>query len=387
MNNIQELLQQMSAFAAVRKEREADAFRRGERFNVFQVLRMEHDETHLHSALLGELLNPKGSHGLGSEPLCLFLKEVCKDALSDFDMDKAQVYIEYSIGQINEEHTEGGRIDILIMDGVRRIVIENKIYAADQQNQLLRYQNFCGDKPHLLLYLTLDGHEASKYSCGNQSVDYHPISYKEDIIRWLKECLAKAQECPPTREVLSQYIKTLNHLTNQHMESENKEQVLNLMENNLDATIEIMNHINAFREYMVRKYLAEKLTKWAESVGLTCEYYKEFCKGVKWNSLRFKEEGWNRGIGFSFYENGYRGLYYGVVNFEAGYTSQCISDLEFKNVGPWWPYGNKEVNQYANITPDVYEDLRDGKIAEHIEQLCLELREYLNNHKEIYPME
>jgi hypothetical protein len=69
------------------------------------------------------------------------------------------------------------------------------------------------------------------------------------------------------------------------------------------------------------------------------------------------------------------------------YTSQCISDLEFKNVGPWWPYGNKEVNQYANITPDVYEDLRNGKIAEHIEQLCLELREYLNNHKEIYPME
>jgi hypothetical protein len=387
MNNIQELLQQMSAFAAVRKEREADAFRRGERFNVFQVLRMEHDETHLHSALLGELLNPKGSHGLGSEPLCLFLKEVCKDALSDFDMDKAQVYIEYYIGQINKDHTEGGRIDILITDGVRRIVIENKIYAADQQNQLLRYQNFCGDKPHLLLYLTLDGHEASKYSCGNQSVDYHPISYKEDIIRWLKECLAKAQDCPPTREVLSQYIKTLNHLTNQRMESENKEQVLNLMEENLDATIEIINHLDAFTERLVCHYLVERLMKWAENHNLICSYKENFIKGIQWGNLAFKEKGWNRWIGFSFAHDGYRGLYYGVVNPAEGPTGQGISDFGFKNVGSWWPYGNKGIGVYEDITPDVYEDLRDGKIAEHIEQLCLELREYLNNHKEIYPME
>jgi hypothetical protein len=82
-----------------------------------------------------------------------------------------------------------------------------------------------------------------------------------------------------------------------------------------------------------------------------------------------------------------RSLYYSVVNSAEGPTGQGLSDFGFKNVGSWWPYGNKGIGVYEDITPDVYEDLRDGKIAEHIEQLCLELREYLNNHKEIYPME
>jgi hypothetical protein len=376
----------MSTIAAARKEREAQAYRRGEQFNIFQVLRLEHDETHLHSALLGELLNPKGSHGLSSNPLRLFLKEVCKDALSDFDVDKAQTYIEYYISQINKDYTEGGRIDILITDGVRRIVIENKIYADDQQNQLLRYHNFCGDEPHLLLYLTLYGHEASAKSIGNGTVNYQAISYKEDIITWLEACLAKAQECPPTREILSQYIKTLNRLTNQRMESENKEQVLNLMKNNLDAIIEIMNYKDAFTEYMVRNYLVETLKEWANTLGLEYICSEEFCKGLRYGNIAFRENGWKRGINFSFTRNGYSAMYYGVVNFEEGPTGHGISDFGFKNVGSWWPYGNKGIGVYEDITPDIYEDLRDGKVAEHIENLCLELREYLNNHKEIYPM-
>ena len=47
----------------------------GEEFNIFSVMSMEADEVFTHSALLAELLNPKGSHGLGSMPLQLFLKD------------------------------------------------------------------------------------------------------------------------------------------------------------------------------------------------------------------------------------------------------------------------------------------------------------------------
>ena len=43
---------------------------KGENFNVFSILKMESKENETHSAFLGELLNPKGSHGFGS----LFLK-------------------------------------------------------------------------------------------------------------------------------------------------------------------------------------------------------------------------------------------------------------------------------------------------------------------------
>ena len=43
----------------------------GERFNVFNVLGMGSSEVKLHSALIAELLNPKGKHSLGE----LFLNQ------------------------------------------------------------------------------------------------------------------------------------------------------------------------------------------------------------------------------------------------------------------------------------------------------------------------
>lgn len=35
----------------------------GENFNVFKTLQLETNEVRLHSAILTEFLNPKGSHG------------------------------------------------------------------------------------------------------------------------------------------------------------------------------------------------------------------------------------------------------------------------------------------------------------------------------------
>jgi len=40
------------------------------------------------------------------------------------------------------EKTKGGRIDIYIESNNKYIFIENKIYAEDQENQLLRYRNY-----------------------------------------------------------------------------------------------------------------------------------------------------------------------------------------------------------------------------------------------------
>jgi hypothetical protein len=384
MSDIQILLQKLADIAIRRKEKEEKAFRRGERFNVFHVLGLESNETRLHSALLAEILNPKGSHGLGNEPLRLFMNDVCNNAMPDFDVDNVRVNIEFDVGRINEDYTEGGRIDILVTDGVRMIVIENKIYAADQQNQLLRYNNFCGNKPHLLLYLTLDGHDASDISAGKISVDYQPISYKDDIIKWLEDCRIKAKECHSFREILSQYINTLKQLTNQRMESEDKEEVLKLMDDNLDATLEIINHLEAFTEPMIRKYLVEKLAEWAETVGLTFTHKESFYKGVRYGNISFAKADWKRKIGFSFAFPGYRGLYYGVLNPEEGPIGQCIPG--FRNVQPWWPYGIRDVERYKNITPYIFGDLRNGKVSEHIERLCLNLLDFLDNHKKDYPM-
>lgn len=130
----------------------------GENFNIFSILRIESNEVKTHSAFLGELLNPNGSHGLEDVPLKLFVQQFLPDWIItdeesenvelqgssevktvNFDTQSAKVDIEKYAGEINEEATEGGRIDILIWDkNGKEIVIENKINAPEQENQLTR---------------------------------------------------------------------------------------------------------------------------------------------------------------------------------------------------------------------------------------------------------
>ena len=47
-----------------------------------------------------------------------------------------------------------------------------------------------------LIYLTLDGHEASKDSLGDEEIDYHCISYDEHILYWLSQCVMLAYDKP-----------------------------------------------------------------------------------------------------------------------------------------------------------------------------------------------
>lgn len=47
---------------------------KGENFNLFNILDRQTDEVKTHSAIIAELLDPKGSHGMGTEFLSLFLQ-------------------------------------------------------------------------------------------------------------------------------------------------------------------------------------------------------------------------------------------------------------------------------------------------------------------------
>lgn len=93
----------------------------------------------------------------------IFLKEFLKNKNiwedDDFDIMNSKVFVEKDTGPIKKgRDAEGGRIDILIETPKQLIVIENKIYASDQENQLMRYFKYCKsqNKSFRLLYLTLD---------------------------------------------------------------------------------------------------------------------------------------------------------------------------------------------------------------------------------------
>lgn len=158
VQNLQHLLSHISI---IRKKYDEIAEITGENFNVFRVLGLTSNEVRTHSAFIAELLNPKGSHGCIDTFLKLFnerlrssineqIKEssennnILLDRIDKFSSsDKCNAFVEYYIGQINEDSTIGGRIDILLRDQNNlEIIIENKIYAYEQDNQLIRYYNY-----------------------------------------------------------------------------------------------------------------------------------------------------------------------------------------------------------------------------------------------------
>ena len=62
-DSMKDLLKRIGEIQKKQVFRQTEVYRRGENFNVFNVLGLWSEEVRLHSAMLAELLNPDGSHG------------------------------------------------------------------------------------------------------------------------------------------------------------------------------------------------------------------------------------------------------------------------------------------------------------------------------------
>ena len=198
---------------------------KGDNYNLFQVINMTSDETRIHSAMIADLLNPEGLHQMGDIFLKLFINKL-KQQLKldkDFEFSHPNVEREKYIGAISENKDAGGRIDIYISDKSHHIAIENKIYATDQEKQLLRYHNHLesvSEVNKLLLYLSLYGEVNDiEKTTGNNRIkegeDFFTISYSEFILNWLEECRSKAIDKPLIREGITHYRNLIKILTHQ----------------------------------------------------------------------------------------------------------------------------------------------------------------------------
>ena len=132
MERIKSLLTQV---AIVRKKNTEILDASGSRFNMFSVCGVNHYEN-THSAIIAEFLSPTGTHGLKSKFLESFIQLLGDDfTVENFNYEKSKVRTEHP--------TEEGRIDIFIEDNQNKaIIVENKIYAGDQPEQLKRYNRY-----------------------------------------------------------------------------------------------------------------------------------------------------------------------------------------------------------------------------------------------------
>jgi hypothetical protein len=206
-------------------------------FNLFTTLRGSSDEVRLHSRFLAALLDPMSEHTKQGEFFKSFVEEL---EINDFDVEAApKVRVEYE------------NIDILITNNSKQtIIIENKIYACDQHEQLSRYYKTMlgeGYTDITLIYLTLDGSEPDKqsiqaipYSYLNSS-NYKCISYLNLKERWLNKCLAKAALNPSLRESIAQYIELIGQLTGTEQSDEYMNELVDLLKkgNNILAVHDI----------------------------------------------------------------------------------------------------------------------------------------------------
>lgn len=346
-----------------------------EDFNIFTILRNEYDEVNLHSKFIVELLKNKN---YGKKFIEIFLEKL---EIQVFNYENVHVFSEYSKG-IN------GRIDILLefskSKEKKAIIIENKIYAEDQIGQLNRYyysminKNYSNDELKIV-YLTLDGNEPNKESTEGLTKEIKEkiitISYKENIVEWLNDCIKEVTEVPIIRETLIQYRSLLKKITGKEDKKMIKEIEKLVLSNNeylkmiykIDYTL--LREIKIDLQFKFWEKLEEKLNEIAikkkmklenrleyPNLHYSIDLIKNYSKKKFFGLMYFIKEIENRGKLYLRIEVEDR-IYYGFriidnngesnFNMIDDYLEKEFKELNFTRTN-WW-LGFKYISNFENI--------------------------------------
>lgn len=360
----------------------------GEYFNIFNILKLGSQEVRLHSAFIAELLNPKGSHGASYLFLQAFLDTLgIERDFIDYNLCSLDITERY-IGPIKE--TEGGRLDIIIEDGTHAIIIENKIYAEDQKNQLLRYHNYGKQKfpkGFKLYYLTLDGHVPQDISLGGNNFEYQNISYEEDIIEWLEKCYKISKDKFLSNAVIKQYCELVKQLTYKDTDMLYNDLLKSIMlaPENILAVGEILKFQDEWEESIIEEYIWKPLAEFANSKGLRFRFEKDNTHGDA--GARIYKEEWKYYALFVWREHKkyWNNMHVGISFFEIPHKQYkiykkdqtqltCLTESPNGN----WPYGWEYLPlEIRNWNYHITEDIVNGKVLSYIkskfEEMLLEI--------------
>jgi hypothetical protein len=208
-------------------------------FNIFEILNLENDEVRLHSRILKYFIEKDIEGFIQSIPTEYWPFNNKPEGNSFLDvLIEVPAYSEHEI-------LGDGRIDLLIRFNHFSIIIENKIYASDQNHQLIKYFKYGQTTGHdfLLIYLTPSGTMPQRQSfeimdtvtdsgIHNLSVEksFQLLSYKKNILSWLSRYQKNVKEFSVEHITLSQYIEVLNKICG-IMDDKQKERIIGLMSN------------------------------------------------------------------------------------------------------------------------------------------------------------
>lgn len=198
-----------------------------DKYNIFEVLGVEYKEV-IMCRFIGNLLEPKGKHGLGTEPLRLFIRNVLND--EDFGGN-----LEEAIITLEDSTDNGRRVDIVIYLKDKIYPIEVKIWAGDQNEQLKDYYKFYfGDsKDAQIYYLTPNKHSPSDKSKGEgedslKDEQIVRISFTKDIKNWLTEVCNIKGATETIKSVIRNFMEVIDKMGNDSKELYEIEEMLGL---------------------------------------------------------------------------------------------------------------------------------------------------------------
>ena len=348
----------------------------GNSFNIFNILGMTSNEVKLHSALIVELLDPKGSHGMKDLFLKAFIEAL---GISDFNLNtkSASVEKEKNIGR--KTQTTGGILDIMIADAHKVIIIENKIYASDQDNQLLRYKNFAKNfEDYKLYYLTLHCDIAKDTSLGLYSSmcheDYKCISYEKHILEWIDKCIEISSEKPLVNNTLIAYKNLIKQLTYQDDPFHDKMISLMTEKKYALAVAEILELENDWFNSLLNRYVIDELRKFASENDLDFNY------DANEPTIRFNKPQWKHYCIMVDTSKSRRWgpMYYGISWYNKPKTRiikgqkplDCLLNSPVRD----WPYGTSWLTEeFKYWNNSLVEPIINGELADYIKSCIIEV--------------
>ena len=389
METITIMLEAISKLYEQQKKVEEKKREEGECFNVFNTIGLRTEEVRLHSAFIAELLNPNGSHGLSHRFLQAFLELIeTSDDYIDYRRCEQYNIVERVIGPVNDKGTEGGRIDIIIEDGNHAIIIENKIYASDQRNQMLRYDNYAKKEfpnGYKLIYLSLDGHEPDDCSMGNGYPECKIISYEKEIVEWLEKCYSISDGKPLVQSVIKQYCELVKQITNTDMDNTYKNNLMSIMlaHENVIAVGEVLQLQYEWFRMILEKYIWDPLEKLAKQKKMLFGKELEDERG-DWNGRGawiYREEWKYYGV-FIWTKNRkyWADMFVGVSWYEVPNRKNKISKKDrincklnclnsFDPNDEEWPYGWEFLqNDIRNWNYEIIDKIVQGKVFDYIKK-------------------
>lgn len=198
-------------------KKEIKDFNPYEDLNIFTILGMENKEVTAHSAFLYSVFKPFRDNGKinfdNLEILISYLLEKADKSVTENDIISAAIYREYQ--------TKYGRLDFLIeyttKDNCKNaIVIELKVWAGEQENQIDRYFEYLDNEQYstsYVFFLTPMGYEASTDTIKKSIA----ISLKDDITKVLKLIKSNTEDKYSNyKAIIEQYIQVIKKLTGEN---------------------------------------------------------------------------------------------------------------------------------------------------------------------------